>query len=323
MSDMDYVYAVARIRSREVSLFSAAEIEQLLARPDYESSVGFLAEKGWGDADTPRDGEAILKREREKTWEFIRELMSDMSVFELLDYPNAFHNLKAAIKEVCTGAKTEHIYYKDTKPSAEEILSAVQDKDFEALPDYMRAAAREAFETLLHTKDGQLCDMLVDRAALDAVYQAGQRAKTPALKDYAESMVAAADIRIAARCQKTGKTEDFIRRALAPCASLSVEELAGAAASGEQELRAFLKSTVYAEAADALDISQSEFDRWCDNRVIVAIKPQKYNPFSAGPIAAYALARENEIKTVRIILSGKRVGMPEASIRERIREMYV
>ena len=34
MSDMDYVYAVARIRSREVSLFSAAEIEQLLARPD-------------------------------------------------------------------------------------------------------------------------------------------------------------------------------------------------------------------------------------------------------------------------------------------------
>ena len=50
MSDMDYVYAVARIRSREVSLFSAAEIEQLLARPDYESSVGFLAEKGWGDA---------------------------------------------------------------------------------------------------------------------------------------------------------------------------------------------------------------------------------------------------------------------------------
>ena len=95
------------------------------------------------------------------------------------------------------------------------------------------------------------------------------------------------------------------------------------AASGEQELRAFLKSTVYAEAADALDISQSEFDRWCDNRAIEAIKPQKYNPFSAGPIAAYALARENEIKTVRIILSGKRVGMPEASIRERIREMYV
>ena len=70
-------------------------------------------------------------------------------------------------------------------------------------------------------------------------------------------------------------------------------------------------------------MSQSEFERWCDNQVIEAMKPQKYNPFSVGPLVAYALARENEIKTVRIILSGKRTGMPEASIRERVREMYV
>ena len=35
------------------------------------------------------------------------------------------------------------------------------------------------------------------------------------------------------------------------------------------------------------------------------------------------LARENEIKTVRIILSGKANGLSEESIRERIREMYV
>ena len=37
---------------------------------------------------------------------------------------------------------------------------------------------------------------------------------------------------------------------------------------------------------------------------------------------AYALARENEIKTVRIILSGKLNGLSDDSIRERVREMY-
>ena len=45
MSDMDYVYAVARIRSKELSLFSDAVMEQLLARPDYEACVSFLLEK--------------------------------------------------------------------------------------------------------------------------------------------------------------------------------------------------------------------------------------------------------------------------------------
>ncbi len=323
MSDMDYVYAVARIRSKELNLFSDVEIEQLLARPDYETCVSFLLEKGWGGADTPRDGDAILAREREKTWEDIRELTPDMSVFRLLDYTNAFHNLKAAIKEVCTGATVPHIYYKDTTPSAKELLAAVREKDFDALPEYMAGAARKAFQTLLHTKDGQLCDMIVDRAALETIYKAGQNSKAPVLQDYAEVFVAAADIRIAARCQKTGKEESFIRRALAPCATLCVEELAKTAAVGEQELTSYLRTTVYAKAADALGVSQSEFDRWCDNQVIEAMKPQKYNPFSTGPLVAYALARENEIKTVRIILSGKRTGMSEASIRERVRVMYV
>jgi V/A-type H+-transporting ATPase subunit C len=53
------------------------------------------------------------------------------------------------------------------------------------------------------------------------------------------------------------------------------------------------------------------------------IRPQLYNSFSLGPLVAYVLARENEIKTVRIILTGKRSGLPEEFIRERAREMYV
>ena len=57
--------------------------------------------------------------------------------------------------------------------------------------------------------------------------------------------------------------------------------------------------------------------------IIQTIKPQKYNPFSVEPLVAYVLARENEIKTVRIILSAKANNLPEDSIRERVREMYV
>jgi V/A-type H+-transporting ATPase subunit C len=48
-----------------------------------------------------------------------------------------------------------------------------------------------------------------------------------------------------------------------------------------------------------------------------------HNPFGIGPIAAYILARANEVKTVRIILAAKRNGLPEEMLRERVREMYV
>lgn len=323
MSDLQYTYAVARIRSKELSLFSAATIEQLLARKTYENCLQFLQEKGWGDSDTPMDAEKILTREREKTWEDIRELVPDMSVFGILDYPNVFHNLKAAIKEVCTEGNTSNIFYKDTNPSAEEILEAVKSRDFGSLPEYMAGAAAEAFETLLHTRDGQLCDVIVDRAALDAIYQAGKSAKDEIIRAYAESAVAVADIKIAVRSQKTAKSLEFMKRALAPCDSLSVDALAHAALGGPEAIRDYLAGTDYAEGAEALAVSPSAFERWCDNRIIYTIRPQKYNSFSVGPIVAYALARENEIKTVRIILSGKLNGLSDDSIRERVREMYV
>ena len=47
------------------------------------------------------------------------------------------------------------------------------------------------------------------------------------------------------------------------------------------------------------------------------------NHFPLDRWLAYLLARQNEIKTVRIILTGKQNEFPDEAIRERIREMYV
>lgn len=232
MSDNQYTYAVARIRAKEVSLFSQATIEQLLACKDEKQCLQFLVEKGWGEADTPMEAEAILTREKEKTWELMRELVKDMSVFDVLTYPDLFHNLKAAIKEIATEEKNPNIFYKDTAVSGEEMMEIISAKDFSRLPENMREAAKEAYETLLHTRDGQLCDIIIDRAALDAIYQAGKESKDEIIRDYAESTVAVADIKIAVRSQKTAKTMDFMKKAMAECDSVSVELLARAALSG-------------------------------------------------------------------------------------------
>ncbi len=323
MNDLEYTYAVARIRALEASLLTDSVIDQILACKDEVQCLGILSEKGWGNADTEDDVEAILNCEEEKTWQVIREVAPDMSVFDVMSYPKLYHNLKAAIKEVCTEVRNEKIFYDDCEIDGKEMLSIVENKAFERLPGNMEATAKEAYETLLQTRDGQLCDVIVDRAALEAVAEAGRQAKDEIIKVYAESTVAIADIKIAVRCQKTGKTLEFMQRAMAPCESLNVEQLAKAALVGTDALREYLAGTIYSEGAEALEESPSAFERWCDNRMIETIKPQKYNAFSAGPLVAYLLARQNEIKTVRMILTGKQNGFPDEMIRERIREMYV
>ena len=318
-----YTYAVARIRALEVSLFSNAAIDQLIACQDYEQACQFLAERGWGDTDTVTDAEAMLTTEEEKIWEVVKELHIDMENFAVLSYPKLFHNLKAAVKEAAVSDGNRHIYYDDVSIPGDVMREIVKEKDFYKLPANMQHAAQEAYEALLHTGDGQLCDVIIDRAALEAIYQAGKEAKADIIRAYAESTVGVADIKIAVRSQKTAKSVEFMKRAMAECDSINVDQLSKAALAGMEAIRDYLMGTAYAGGAEALAQSPSAFERWCDNRIIETISPQKYNAFTIGPVIAYVIARQNEIKTVRIILSGKLNDLPEDSIRERVREMYV
>ena len=317
-----YTYAVARIRALEVSLFSNSTIDQLIACQNYEQCIQFLEEKGWGDTETSGNAEAMLTREEEKIWEVVKELSIGMEHFDVLTYPKLFHNLKAAIKEVCTEEKNRHIFYEDVPIPGSAMMEIIKEKDFGKLPANMQHAAEEAYESLLHTRDGQLCDVIIDKAALEAIYAAGKEAKADIIRDYAESTVGVADIKIAVRSQKTAKSIDFMKRAMAECDSINVDQLS------RQPWREWTRSAntcwnglcTRRGGVSRLAVSIRALVRY---RIIQTISPQKYNAFTIGPVIAYVIARQNEIKTVRIILSGKLNDLPDDSIRERVREMYV
>lgn len=317
-----YTYAVARVRAKELTLLSKQDIESLLACRTYEDGLHLLAGKGWKE--TQKGTEAMLSAEIEETWDTIRELVDDMSVFDVFLYPIDFQNLKAAVKSVVTNSGQHGSLFlpRGTVP-VEQMVKAVQTRDFSTLPQRMQSAASEAATILLQTGDGQLCDITIDRAALEAVRDAGRESKDGLIREYAELTVAVADIKMAVRGQKTGKSAAFMRKMLVACASLDVEALIHAAVAGRDEINAYLLNTRYGQAVEELKKSPSAFECWCDNRIMELIRPQKYQSFTIAPLAAYILARENEIKMVRLVLSAKRNHLKESVVRERLREMYV
>ena len=322
MAIQQYTYAVARIRSKELSLLSKSDIEQLMNCRNEKECLRMLADKGWGRSQDEA-AEQILKVEREKTWELIGELVDDMSVFNMFLYTNDFHNLKAAIKQVYTDSKIQDIYISQGTIEPQVIKNAVKEHDFTVLPEHMRQCALEAYEAQLHTGDGQMCDVIIDKAALETMLLKCRESELELLSDYAELKVAAANINIAIRSCKTKKSKLFLERALAECSTLDRKKLMQAALESLDAIYQYLQYTDYAEAIEAIKESPSAFERWCDNLIINHIRPQKFNSFTLGPLAAYILARENEIKTVRILLSGKRNEIDDSLIRERMRDMYV
>lgn len=312
MSEPSYTYAVSRIRSRELTLLDGAFYERLIAAPTLADATRQLEERGW----------ASLAEEREKTWQLLQELVGDADDWRVFLIPQDYHNLKAAVKQVCTGAVDAAIYLPKGTVEPELIRDAVEKQEFARLPQEMQEPAQRSFEALLHTRDGQLCDTLIDRAALDAIGQAGAASGNAFIRQYAEWTVATADIKIALRAYRTHKPEAFYKEALADCRTLDSVRLGEAARHGVDALIDYLALTEYADAADALRQSVSAFDRWCARRLSQLVAEQRHNPFTIAPLAAYWLAREQEIQIVRMILSGKEHDMEPDAIREKVRDLY-
>ena len=324
MTDKQYIYSVARIRSKELSLLNKQDMEKLLSCKGYTECVLFLMEKGWNNCNTEDVTiDELLKNERLKTWELMEELVKDTSAFYTFLIENDFHNLKAAIKQVYLDKPANNIYIYNATIDPISIYSAVKDQNFMALPEYMQKCAIEAYEVQMHTGDSQLVDIIIDKKALEAIYESGTSSANEVFSKYAELRVAFANINIALRCNKTGKSKDYMQRAMAICKSLDVEKLIDLALDSKDAILEYLKSTMYSDIVNHIKKSTSSLEKYCDNQIIESIKSQKYNSFTISPLAAYILAREIEIKNVRIILSGKKNSLKEESIRERLRELYV
>lgn len=319
---MEYTYGVARIRSLESALFTDETMSALLMCKSYNECMDFLRDRGWGNGNPDQTLEKMLQEETAKAQQVIRELVEDESSVAILTINDEFHNLKAAIKQVCTEDETENIFYAHTKLDSEFLKECIRQGNFGKLPENMSFAAKEATDILLRTGNGQLCDIIIDHAALMAVRQAGLKAENSLIKKYADVQVTIADIKIAVRCAATGKDSRFVEKCVVPCEGISVTDLIRSVDSGLEGVCNYLESSGYDDAVKALRISKSVFECWCDNKIIEHIKPEKYNSFSIGPIVAYVIARQIEIKTVKIILSGKLNNFDERFIKERVRLMY-
>ena len=322
MRDADYIYAVACIRAKEKTLLTDADIQSMVGMKSEKEVLSYLTEKGWGDGSVGSDMEKVLATEEEAQMRLLRTLGVNSEIIDVLFIQELYHNLKAAIKEVCTGLDDGMAFYDHDKYGKDQMLSIIRDKDFEKLPEYMRKIAETALDFMLTTRDGQRLDMMIDRACLDATIESAKLTKDRFLIEYAETKVLMSDIKIAVRAADTRRPLNVIEDALAPVGQLDTKKLAVAAATNRDSVYEFLERVGYRDAVEALKDSFSSFEKWCDDYVMGTLMNQKTNIQSSGPIVAFFLAKQNEIRTARIIMTAKANGFGEDVISERVRKMY-
>ncbi len=318
----DFIYAVARIRCKEGKLFSSKNIEQMISMKDAQSIKRYLSENGWS-LSYAEDNSDVLIEEEKSLWVLMKDLVGDLSYFDFLRVQNDFQNLKACIKSVYSDCDPTPMFVQGGIVDPAFIYKAVSEKNYGELPDYLSETGEEAMTTLLHTRDGQICDNIIDKACLNKVYSLGRASSDEIIREYCEVFVASANIRMAVRGVKLRKSADFFMRTMLECDTLDLKALSVAAAKGFDEICNYLSSTDYKGAVGVIKDSLTSFEKWCDNYIMQKLRSRKSDPFSIGPLVAYIIARQTEIKAVRLILTAKTNDLEDSIIRERIRDMYV
>ena len=318
----DYIYAVARIRSAELGLLDQEAMKAVIDAPSAEEAMQVLSEKNYGSGENA-SYEEMFTAEREKLWALIDEIVKDRSILDVFRIPSDYNNLKAAIKESVLEKEYPGIYMEEATVEPKEIRTLVRERRYGELPERMQEIAREAHDLFLRTGDSQLCDIHVDRACMEAMLSAAEETENELLRGYAALFTGASDIRIAVRAALTGRDNAFLDTAMCECGILNIDALKTASRNGIEAICTFLSTTDFSDAVPELRKSVTAFECWCDNHIIEEIRGELYESFGIGPIAAYIIAKQTEMKSLRIILSGKENGFSEKMITERVRETYV
>lgn len=323
MKDTEFAYAVARIRSNETKLLSASCIETMINSSDFKDALKTLSEnKGYENLEKS-DEESVLTGVLSDAFELIHSCAPDKKCLDFLIVKNDFHNIKAILKCMVTGADADKLTVSPSVVEPDKLVSALESKDFSELPVIFSDTLKNAYELITTTMDGQALEVFLDRKCIEASCALAKDSKDEFSISLANLFATVQNIKIALRCLKAGKDKDFIMNALAECSNLSREKLCEAVLDGEEALLAYVKHIGFDSLSESIKYGYAAFEKACDDMLMEKVKHAKYQCLGIAPLVAYYFAVDAEVKTVRIILSCKKNGIDNENIRERVRVLYV
>mgnify|MGYP003307904671 CR=1 FL=1 len=323
VSDLDYTFAVARIRANERYMLNSSDIEAIISADSVEKAVSFLSSKKWFDLSVNSSIKEICENAQKKLWTLLTESVPDKSELEIFTVQNDFFNFKSALKASFSDKYREDTYIYPTSVDVIKLKDAFLKHDFGMFDEKYKDILIEAADALNKTDNGQIAEIILDKAALTFLLNKAQKSKCRLLREIVEFYVSVSNIKIAVRCILTKKGSAFAEKSMVKCESLDVEKMIKLCDEDFDSLLKYLNKTEYKKAAELLSESTVLFEKWVDNTIVDIAKKSKFEFFGFSPICGYYYGKLSEIKTVKSILSCKENGFSEDLIRERVRTLYV
>jgi V/A-type H+-transporting ATPase subunit C len=326
MRERNFVYAVGYIRALETKLLDDAQLERISDAANLSDALTKLGETEYGvtlaGLKHPKQFESALNQELSRVGRLLINLSENAPEFQVFLHRYDIQNLKAILKN-------------DTVPpvdlsilgvwTPEWLIERIRAEELTALPQSIREAIEQAQAAYKTSGDSQEIDRILDKAWFSYGYQVLKAGISPLLFNWWEALIDLTNLRIFIRLRLIGMVfQDFIRFFI-PDGLLSADSFKELWDQPDEKVALYLANTPYDKILNGgvRPLSAlSEFERRFDNYLIERIQPAKMISFGIEPLVGYWLAKENEVKILRIILVGKVNQMANVEIKERLRHAY-
>lgn len=191
-----------------------------------EDSLRIIAEAGYADTSNNNihNFENILTQELSKTYEILKSLAPEEKFVDVFLYKNDYHNLKVLIKEEISGVDGEKYLIDGGTIPLIKLRESLANRSFSDLPKIMSSAILEAFDVYNKTQNGQMVDIVLDKATFTSMKETAKESQNKFVIDYVMKVCDLTNLKSFIRVKNMKKDFDMFMNVFVSGGSLDKEK---------------------------------------------------------------------------------------------------
>jgi len=322
--DWEYGYAAAVVRVLQTQMVPRAVFLDMANAPGFNEAAECLSGTEYAISENTsslKQIEAMLIEKRSELRTLFGETILDEELVGLLRAREDFANMRLAIRRVVTEKPIGSDYSNEGSVSADEFESIFENESYSDFPEYLHEAVEAAVLGYYQNKDIRRIDYEIDKfQSAYKIKKACQMCNTFLLSLF-RTQVDMMNIKTMLRLKAAGKNE---KEFFLPGGFVDTDLLVHCLDLEYEAIGPLFYATPYHDVVDAganylaRQHSFLRLEKECESYMMDFLNTA--NTITAGPqpVIAYLLMKENEIRTVRMLLTCKASGIDAKMIIDRL-----
>ena len=324
--DWRYAYATARVRVLQTQMLSRGTFLDMANADSFTTALELLggSEYAMSQAVTSLTQiEKMLLERRSSVRDLFVYLMLDEGIVELLRAREDFANMRLAVRRVVTEKPIGNDYSDHGSVRAEEFEEIFEQESYDRFPVYLAEGVEAAVLGYYENKDIRQIDYGIDRIQAEYKIKKAEELGSVFLLSLFRTQIDMTNIRTMLRLKLAERDE---KQFFLQGGYVGIDRLTHALGIGYEAIAPLFYSTSYYDILErgipylTSEKSFLRLEKECEDHMMGFLKTTNSLAAGSQPVIAFSLMKENEIRTVRMLLTCKMNALDTKLILDRLGE---